>query len=120
MSSNTALPIIDSTVFEECYLGDLTLFREVLDVFLETHPKQIEELIAQIAAQNAEGARSAAHKLKGGLLNLAAAEAAEVAKNIEIFAQENRFSDAATEISHLKERITVFLEECDRRFAAEE
>ena len=63
--------------------GDEELLREVLDVFRDECPRMIATTRVAVHSGDASGVERAGHTLKGALLNISAAEAAAVARDLE-------------------------------------
>ncbi len=114
MAEPTGLPIIDPVVIEDCYMNDFELLREVYDIFLSTYKQQVNDIGVNIAANDQAALRAAAHKVKGGLLNIGAADAAEAARRIESSAKEGRLDETPEQYAFLQERLAILLQEYDR------
>ncbi len=84
----TAPPVIDHRVLEENYLGDAQMVADIVGIFLLHCEGQLDELRRAAAAADAEGLTRAGHKLKGGLLTIAATEAAAAARALEVAGRE--------------------------------
>ncbi len=86
----------------EGFGGDRDFFREVVEVFLNDHPRQIE--ILRRAAEQGDAAtfRRAAHSLKGMLRGFRFEPAAEKAERLEREADRGALSGAAALIAELE------------------
>ena len=74
--STSAIPW-DPDLTRERLGGDEDLFREMVQIFLEEAPKQIEAIRKALKECNSKDAERAAHRLKGDLGYLDATQAAE-------------------------------------------
>ena len=74
--------------------GDEAFAYELLDSFSDTYPQYVEELTDRLADGDAEGARDAAHQLKGSLHAVRADEPASLAEAIELAARDGDLSRA--------------------------
>lgn len=102
-------PLIDSvidhaTLFER-FEGDLTLLREVADLFFEHYPQRLGELRAALACGDGQGLANAAHSLKGSVGNFAADGAFATARRLERLGREGDLSEAATVCAQLETQI---------------
>ena len=68
--------------------GDDELLNDVLEVFLEECPRMMGEIVEAVSGQDVELVHRSAHSIKGALLNISAAAAAEEAKRLEAMAAE--------------------------------
>ncbi len=76
-------PVIDHASLQEVYQGDHELLVEILEVFLEYRESQSEAINAAVLSRDPTEVAKAAHKLKGRLLTIGAAAAAEAARALE-------------------------------------
>jgi CheY-like chemotaxis protein len=83
--------------------GDRELLGEMIDIFFSDTP----EMIAQIEKGLADGdpvvVQKGAHKIKGSVLSLGAAGAAEAALSLEMAGRKGEIAVAQAEFDHLKE-----------------
>jgi HPt (histidine-containing phosphotransfer) domain-containing protein len=63
--------------------GDLELLEDLCEAFPACADSGLEQLRLAVSARDEEGARAAAHSLKGMLLNLAAVEPARCAQEVQ-------------------------------------
>lgn len=82
--------------------GDRQLFLEMVQIFLEEAPSQLQLLRQAIAAGNCREAEHAAHRLKGDLGYLGAVEVAECASTLEDAAHNGNVSHAETTLATLE------------------
>jgi len=85
--------------------GDDVLLRQLLAVFLEECPRWHAELDHYLAAGNTDGIRRTAHKLKGALLNLGAAEAGAAALRIEALCRTGTLDGVETMVATLRSEL---------------
>src|SRR5262249_14197415 len=85
--------------------NDRELCRELLDLFKEDAPRQLENLQAAVASLDALRVASEAHTLKGMLLNLSAKPAAASAADLELLAREGKSTEFAVHLSVLEQRL---------------
>jgi two-component system, sensor histidine kinase and response regulator len=81
---------VDDRALRERLGGDEQLFNEVIQVFLETCPRQLAEIKAAVAQKNTEAVRTSAHALKGAAGNLSAPALFTAAAALEHVASEKR------------------------------
>ena len=85
--------------------GDDELMIDVLGVFLEECPRMMEEIREAVDRGDAPLVRNAAHSIKGALLNISAAPAAEEAKQLELLGGEERLAETAAVLDKLQVEI---------------
>ncbi len=78
-----SLPILDHAKLQEVYLGDRDFLLEVVDVFLIHRDSQVDEIVVAAKTGDPLTIAKAAHKLKGALVTIGAAAAADAARTIE-------------------------------------
>lgn len=76
-------PVIDWRELEDRLDGDQELLLEIARLFVEHADAQIEDLRCAIQAERGEDIARAAHRLKGSLAQIAAAEGRELAFSLE-------------------------------------
>jgi two-component system, sensor histidine kinase and response regulator len=76
--------------------GDVTLFQEVMDIFLAEAPKHLAALRLAVKERQAETVETAAHTLKGELGYLGMPEISQRASQIEEMGRAKNISGAAT------------------------
>ena len=70
--------------------GDEELLSEMISIFLEDYPNQLEAVQAAIDVGNAEDLANAAHASKGSVGNFGAERTFEAARQLELLAKENK------------------------------
>jgi two-component system, sensor histidine kinase and response regulator len=83
-------PPIDLPALRERVEGDNELLAEMIDLFLNTAPRLLADIETAVTTRDATLLRLTAHALKGALLNMSAAPAAEAALRLEKIGQENQ------------------------------
>ena len=73
--------------------GKPDILIEVIDSFLKTSPKRIEDIFNFIAQKNVYGAAKEAHALKSGSQTLGALELSEICQKIENIKQTNNLNE---------------------------
>lgn len=111
--SDVAAPIFDRGDLLERAGGDGALLELVLEVFTQERPGMWRELELGFAEGDVSRLLSAAHKLRGALLNLGAVRAAAVARTLEAACHEGRATRS------MLERLGAALDELDARLAQE-
>jgi HPt (histidine-containing phosphotransfer) domain-containing protein len=75
--------------------GDVTLFQEVMDIFLDEAPKHLAALRLAVEQGQAETVETSAHTLKGELGYLGIPEISQTANQMEEMGRSNNVSGAA-------------------------
>lgn len=83
--------------------GDAELLQEVLEIFLEMIPEQLDELDASIQAGSATGLDSIAHSLKGSASNFCAVKFVETALRMEQLGKSGSVAGAPELMRQLRE-----------------
>jgi PAS domain S-box-containing protein len=92
---------------------DVGLLEEIVGLFRESCPGQLDALRAAVARGDSHGVERAAHAIKGSVGNLAATAAAAMARRLEMMGRAGDLSEAAPALSELEaeiERVLVALE----------
>ena len=85
--------------------GDMDLFREIAEVFLDDCPNQLARIESAIEKGDAEALRSSAHSLKGAVSNFGADAARESALQLEEIGKEGRLEGAAVVHDELVKKV---------------
>jgi histidine phosphotransfer protein HptB len=80
-------------------------YLELLELFIDTSPRDIATLEHAIGTKNADEAEKAAHSLKGASASLSLTEIAELAKQIEKSAREGSNKDGLELLESIQEKI---------------
>jgi len=93
------------------------IFKEAINVFLDTYKKELDQLNVYIRNRDAEGIRKAAHQMKGSIGNFTTRSAFLTASNLEKKGRENdldnvdrKFNQLKLEIERLVEQLKEYLE----------
>ncbi len=100
---------VPAPIDEERFLflmgGDEQLVRRISELFLESCPVRLREVEEALMSGDAEGARYAAHGLKGSAANIAAERARRLAEELERAAREGRLEAALPTLEELKDEL---------------
>jgi len=94
--------------------GDVDLLRELVALYIDDYPAQLQKLLDAVAADDMERIHRIAHKLKGTAWSFAAESAAEAARRLEETKEITDGKDAAELaqlLSHELSRLHLALEE---------
>ncbi len=97
--------------------GDRELLRELLSLFKQKFPNSFEDLQQAMAHGDIAQVAVLSHTLKGVLLNLAAAEAADSASRLEQLAHHGDRAALKAAFATLEHDIEALLPEIDRYMA---
>ncbi|MEW6279754.1 MAG: Hpt domain-containing protein [Candidatus Eremiobacterota bacterium] len=84
---------------------DEELFREMIDIFLDSQPSLWAELDAAVAAGEPPRVGTVAHSLKGALLTLMAGPSAELARLLEQKGRSGNLDGAETLLADLRREL---------------
>ncbi len=98
-------PALDMRTILEQVDGNRGLLCELVDIFMQDYPRQLERLRGALAAGDARGVNRAAHSLKGSAGNLAAVGVAAAAKRIEVLGDKGDLAGAAEALRELEEEL---------------
>jgi signal transduction histidine kinase/CheY-like chemotaxis protein/HPt (histidine-containing phosphotransfer) domain-containing protein len=101
----------DSEVFDLSTLrdrveDDLDLLVEMIELFLETSPRLVDDVASAVAGGDAARLGVAAHTLRGMLRNMCATASAEAALELETIARRGDLAQADPSLVALKHEIT--------------
>ncbi len=99
--------------------GDLEFAQELIAVFIEDAPRQIEELRNALAEGNPEKVRNSAHSIKGAVGNFSKGESWETAFALECAGKSGDLSRGAALMNDLQAQLDGLMAELSR-FAQEE
>ena len=103
--------IVKNVINEEELLGrvdgDYELLSELLSLFIEELPLQLQDIEMAIKNEDCEKLRMCVHRLKGAVGNLAAEEAYELAAQIELFASQGDLKSARYIYPNLKGQLRL-------------
>jgi len=103
--------------------GDKELFIDMIQIFLEEAPKQIQALRISIDTKDAGNVEQAAHRLKGDLGYLNARNAVEYARTLEAAGHDADLTQADTTLAALEAELQMIFAAmrsvCVRRYSTE-
>lgn len=99
-------PVLNPMELLERVEGDRELLQELVGLFREDWPKQMEALRGAAATKDARGVIAASHTLKGMLANLTAAKAATMAASLEMAARGGKCWFTDGDLAGLEREIT--------------
>ena len=83
--------------------GDVELLQEIVEVFLEVAPEQLDELTAGIEAGEVGSVGTLAHGMKGGAANIGADAFVAAAHELEQLARDGSLSGAQELLENLRD-----------------
>jgi two-component system sensor histidine kinase/response regulator len=86
--------------------SDRALLSELLELFRQDYPAQIEAARKALAGAESEGVERAAHSLKGTLANLAATGACKLAAQLEDLGRSRQLGHANSTLTQLEREIS--------------
>jgi HPt (histidine-containing phosphotransfer) domain-containing protein len=98
-------PAFDPQELLEVLGGDETVFRELIQLYLQEAPKLLGAVRNAVAQGNADALRQAAHALKGTLANLAAPDARAAAEALEVMTRTGDLAGAPTALANLERQL---------------
>ncbi len=104
----------DSKAALAAVAGDEDLLREIIELFLNEAPQNVEELQASLAEDDASAARRAAHKLKNSVAYFGAQNARNLATAIEDAAASGNLESARDQQEELVATLGRLQSELDR------
>ena len=106
MSNLTDSEIVDEAAVLERVDGDRELLGHLVGMFFDDAPKVMATLESSIAQSDSNALSSAAHRLKGALLTLAANPAGEAALVLEKMGKHGDLSRATAALDTLRAELT--------------
>lgn len=87
--------------------GDVELLQEIVEVFLEVAPEQLDELTAGIEAGEVGSVGTLAHGMKGGAANIGADAFVAAAHELEQLARDGSLSGAQELLENLRDEFNT-------------
>lgn len=84
---------------------DWELLEEIVPIFQEDAPRQLEALRAAVAAGDAAAIARGAHRLRGAISSFAASHATDIAARLESLAKINHLAEAPAAIAELDQAV---------------
>jgi signal transduction histidine kinase/DNA-binding response OmpR family regulator len=97
--------VLDESVLLTRAEGDTELLKKLIDSFLETSPREMQEIRDAIARGDARTVERAAHHFKGSLGTLSASQAFRTAASLELVAQSGDLTSASEICRALEEDV---------------
>lgn len=88
--------------------GDRAFLLELIDMFFQDLPQNIDSIKAALSGENCETVFKTAHSLKSALGNLGAGRAFTKAKELELAGKSNRLQECLTKFAELEKEIEDF------------
>jgi HPt (histidine-containing phosphotransfer) domain-containing protein len=91
--------------------GDIGLLRDVVRMFVEEYPAQLEALRLALSTQDAAGVENAARRLQQFLCNVGGTNAQDLAHQLELIGEQGKLDGGVAVLQILEteiERVTVF------------
>lgn len=102
------LPVLDARTTLENIGYDVNLYRELIEMYLESYVEQPGELIKKLAENDLSDIRSCAHALKGMVANIGGQRLAKVAGLIQDLCNEGEKPDYSVWGAVVKEQSAAF------------
>lgn len=106
-------PVIDRATLLEELASDEDLFREIIGLFRETGPGQLQAVREAAAARDGSLLSRHAHTIKGALAQLHADSAAAAARDVEEAARTGQTAAAVAAVPRLETEMAAVLREVD-------
>jgi HPt (histidine-containing phosphotransfer) domain-containing protein len=114
-------PLPDKAAVVAAFDDDLEFFREAVGMFMEDHPRMMQDIRAAVQENDADRLHRSAHALKGMAGNFQAVPVFEAARTLEDMGRSQDLDHAETawrrlsdEMERLCARLTAMAEEEDR------
>jgi HPt (histidine-containing phosphotransfer) domain-containing protein len=96
------MPVIDPPTFQALKeMSGSDFMPELIDTFLEDAPRMMDDLHLALAGGDAETFRRTAHSFKSNCRTFGALGLAELARELELIARENRLADVGDKLQGL-------------------
>ena len=95
--------VMDLAVAMQQMDGDAELLQEIVEIFVETGPEQLDALAASIAAGDAAQTALVAHGMKGGASNFCAGRFVDSARALELHAKDGSVAGADALLARMRE-----------------
>lgn len=97
--------IFDRSAALERMEGDEELLLEMIELFLEDCPSQMESIRTALASRDPEMLTNAAHAFKGSVGNFGARTSYDAAQRVEELAKESKIDESDAAVSHLEAEV---------------
>jgi signal transduction histidine kinase/CheY-like chemotaxis protein len=120
-SARASVAVVDVARLESNLENDAEMIHSIVEAFLRDHPQREREMAEALAHRDSPTLARSAHTVKGLLLTLGAAPAADVALRLEILARCGNLPDSGAVLEELRRELTrtaaALRELLDRRAA---
>ncbi|MDD2364763.1 MAG: response regulator [Desulfuromonadaceae bacterium] len=107
-SETDALPVLDDKTIMENLDNDLEMYRELIEMYLDSYGNMGELLIAKLAEGDIHNILECAHSLKGVASNIGGRRLAEVARKIQDICREGVKPEPAIWAQNVKDESAAF------------
>ena len=111
MEQSQAVPPIDIDQALQSVDGDIGLLRDVVQLFVEEYPAQLDALRLALSTQDAAGVENAARRLRQFLCNVGGTNAQDLAHQLELIGEQGDLDGGVAVLQILEteiERVTVY------------
>jgi HPt (histidine-containing phosphotransfer) domain-containing protein len=111
VEQSEAVPPIDIDQALQAVDGDIGLLRDVVRMFVEEYPAQLETLKHALSTQDAAGVENAARRLQQFLCNVGGTNAQDLAHQLELIGEQGELDGGAAVLQILEteiERVTIY------------
>jgi HPt (histidine-containing phosphotransfer) domain-containing protein len=111
VEQSQAVPPIDIDLALQGVDGDIGLLRDVVRMFVEEYPAQLEALRLALSTQDAAGVEDAARRLQQFLCNVGGTNARDLAHELELIGEQGKLDGGVAVLQILEteiERVTIY------------
>ena len=112
--------VFDRNSFAERMMNDDEMVREIVDIFLDDIPQQIEKLKDSLDTGDASTAERLAHRIKGAAANVSAESLREIALNMENAGKEGDLKTMSQSIPELEKQFNQVKEAMEKEYSSVE
>ena len=106
------MPVIDKSTFDDLkQMSGAEFLNELIETFLDDAPKLLAEMQSALEIGSADSFRRAAHSLKSNAATFGAGQLADLAKEMESLARENKLPETGDRLKALEEALRSASEE---------
>jgi PAS domain S-box-containing protein len=110
------VPIFDKESFTERMMNDDEMVREIVEIFLDDIPRQIEKLKVSLETGDAVTSERLAHSIKGAAANVSAELLREVAFHIEKAGKEGDLDTMSQSVHELEKQFSQVREAMEKEY----
>jgi HPt (histidine-containing phosphotransfer) domain-containing protein len=111
VEQSQAVPPIDIDQALQTVDGDIGLLRDVVKMFVEEYPTQLEALRLALSTRDAAGVENAARRLRQFLRNVGGTNAQDLAHQLELIGEQGDLDGGVAVLQILEteiERVTIY------------